>query len=434
LNAPLRQGKISGDEREATLFAMTDEVADLVLQDNYDQTAAISVSKLTATQDAETSARFVRDLEKRGRLQREVEKLPSDETFRELTKTGKGLTRPELAVLLAYAKLDLLANVVASELPDDPWFEALLAAYFPPRAAEGFKDELGRHRLRREIITTQLVNRAVNLAGPLYAFRMRELSNAEPWLAVRAFAIADGAFNLSQLKARIDALDLHVAADVQYRMLADIGGFLRRMGRWYVAHLTDNAALAPIIKLHREGAESLKAHFPGPATGVEAENVAARLEILTAAGAPEDIARDIALLPLLGTVPDIALLAESCGVPFEAATTPFFAVGETARLGQLRAQLVETTTADHWDRLALRRIYDDLFTAQRLMAAEALRDAEGAGITDGRKAVEDWAVKRSEALARAIAFFAEFEQSETPSVGKLSLANSEIQKLAAERG
>ncbi len=433
MNAPLRRGEISWDERDQLLFAMTDKVANLVLQDNYDQTLAISVAQSTAREDLEASARFVRDLERTGRLQRAVEKLPRDEAFREIAKAGGGLTRPEIALLLAYAKLDLLHDVSASALPEDPYFETLLQDYFPPRAVAKFGEELGRHRLKRDIVATQLVNRTVNLAGPLFAFRMRELSNAEPWRAARAFAIADGAFGLSSLKDRIDTLDLKVAAETQYAMMADIGEFLRRVGHWFIAHLPSDAALGPTIDAHSEGTAVLKSLFPSGVTALEAETATARLEALRAAKVPDDIARDVALLPVIAAVPEIVLLAGQCSLPFTAAAGAFIAVGESARLDRLRAQIANVVTSDHWDRLALRRIFDDLNSAQRFLAGEAL-SAAGPIATeeDGAKAAQAWAVKRADALAQAQAFLDEFEQGEAPSIGKLTLANSEIQKLANE--
>src|SRR5262249_43537527 len=151
--------------------------------------------------------RFMRELERRGKLDRAVEFLPDEEEMRRRAQTGKGFTRPELSVALAYAKLDLFAEIIGTELPDDPHFLSTLASYFPDATAKKFPTEVENHRLRREIIATVLANRIVNLGGPLFVHRMKESSGAGDARVARAFIVADGGFGLSALKARIDALD-----------------------------------------------------------------------------------------------------------------------------------------------------------------------------------------------------------------------------------
>ena len=172
MSGPLRRGELTGDDRDTMLAAMTDDIARLVLKDNYDQTLALSVAEKRASHDLDAASRFMRELERAGELDRAVEFLPGDDAMRALAREGRGLSRPELAVLLAYAKLDLSRAVVESALPDDPYFRPLLAAYFPKRAAEHFKSEIPQHRLAREIVATELVNRMVNLAGDRKSTRL----------------------------------------------------------------------------------------------------------------------------------------------------------------------------------------------------------------------------------------------------------------------
>src|SRR6185503_7629154 len=168
MSGPLRRGQLKDQERDSLLAFMTDDVAALVLKDNYEQTLALSVAQLTAARDLDASARFMRELERKGSWIGGVEMRPDDDGLKALMREGRGLTRPELAVLLAYAKLDLRQDVIASDLPADPYLRKLLTAYFPALAIEHVESELNRHRLAREIISTQLINRMVNLAGPLF--------------------------------------------------------------------------------------------------------------------------------------------------------------------------------------------------------------------------------------------------------------------------
>ena len=192
LGGPVMRGALSEDARNSLLASMTDDVAVHVLADNYNQTLALSVAELHAAADLDAHGRLMHDLEVRGKLLRAVEFLPSDAQIKALANDGKGLTRPELCVLLAYAKLDLDAEVLASPLPDDPFFASLLSGYFPPPAVAAFPEEPGRHRLKREIVSTVLINAIVNLAGPPFVLRTREVTGLSSAQVARGFVLSDG--------------------------------------------------------------------------------------------------------------------------------------------------------------------------------------------------------------------------------------------------
>jgi glutamate dehydrogenase len=434
MSGPLRRGGISDAERDSLLTFMAEDVANLVLKDNYDQTRALSVAESTAARDLDASARFIRELERLGKLDRGVEMLPSDEAIRALALENKGLTRPELAVLLAYAKLDLFHEVGTSELTQEDYFSGLLAAYFPPLAVEDFRDELSRHRLAREIIATQLVNRMVNLAGPLFAHRMRELSNAELWQTARAYALADGVFALEALAGRIAELDLKVPAGIQSAMMVDIAELLRRLGLWFIVQLPEGADVASTVETYRTGFLALRGHFSELVSPLEREATEARLARLKESGVPKDVAEDAAILPLLAAVPEIVLLSEAEEVAPQEAAHAYFAVGGLIGLDRLRALAGDIALADHWDRLALRRIVDDLYAAQRLLAGDALRgyaEAKAAAVAGGENAITAWVERRAPEIERTSNFLRELERGGEPTIAKLALANSQIQKLAA---
>ena len=155
-------------------------------------------------------------------------------------------------MLMAYAKLDLDAEILESTLPDDPAFAATLAAYFPQRAAKTFAAELPQHRLKREIISTTLAHRIVNLAGPVFVARMMEMSGASGAEVARAFTLAEGAFGLEALKRRIDALDGKTEAQVQIRLYTEIAEILRRLGLWFLSHVPPKDDLAASIATEYE--------------------------------------------------------------------------------------------------------------------------------------------------------------------------------------
>ena len=424
LSGPYRRGEIDGPKRDTLLAAMTDEVAELVLADNYNQTLALSVADAASARDLDADARFIRELESRGKLDRAVEFLPTDAELATLGHDGKGLTRPELAVLIAYAKLDLDADILASALPDDPALAILLTAYFPKGAAGNFAAELPQHRLKREIVSTSLANSIVNLAGPVFAARMKEMSGSSGAEVARAFVVVEGAFGLDALKKRIDALDGKIDAGLQLQMYAGIAEHLRRVTPWFLGSLAADADLAASVALYRAGFEALR-----PAIEPYEEDKKRIAEL--SQQLPPELARDWALLRRLAVTPEIVHLATSSGYGLGTVAKLYFGVGGLLGLDRLRLLAARIASGEHWDRLAIRRLVDDLFAAQRALAQSLLpRMAKDARPADAAKALLNWAEKHDAALERTRAFLAALESSGDLSIAKLTLANSQIHKLA----
>jgi glutamate dehydrogenase len=430
MGAPLRRGEITPEQRDAMLAAMTDEVARLVLKDNYDQTLALSVAQSRAAKDIDAHGRFMRDLEARGRLDRAVEFLPDDGALRR--RAQEGLTRPELAVLLAYAKLDLKAELIASQLPDDPHFKEALTDYFPPEAARTFANELERHRLKREIVTDALANRVINLAGPVFVLRMKEMSGAPAERIVRAFAAASGAFGLDALKARIDGLDARMEPGAQIGMYADVAESLRRLGLWFISNLPKDGDLGETVALYRRGVEKLRGTFSALVSPLEAQEIEARISALAAAGASPDVADDVGVLPLMAATPEVVLLAHQQGLDLDLVAGAYFAMGSEVGIDRLRSLAARISGGEHWDRLAIRRINDDLYAGQRALTASALAmlPAGKTSRAEGVAAVKQWAGRKADALARAKSFFEALERNGELSIAKLTLANSQIHELS----
>ncbi len=418
LSGPVRRGEIDDQKRNSLLASMTEAVAAHVLADNYNQTLALSVAELGAVQDIDAAARFMRDLESRGQLNRAVEFLPGDAAMMTLAHDHKGLTRPELCVLLAYAKLDLDAQLLDSSLPDDPALEELAAGYFPAALVAAFPYEPSRHRLKREIVSTVLANRIVNLAGPLFGFRMRELSGLPGAEVARAFVMADGAFALSALKERIDALDGKVDAVIQMSLYAAIADHLRRVTPWFLTHVAGDAALGDSVALYRAGVEALRPR-------IVPDVMEDRIAKWRAAGIPDAVARDTALLPAMTAAPDIALLAHDARQPPDQVAALYFALGRTLGLDRLRDWSRQLSPSEHWDRLAVRRLIEDLSATQRLLARRLLA-AEGGG----EAAAHRWAKENKIALDRIEGFVTALESSGELSIAKLMLAASQMRNLA----
>jgi glutamate dehydrogenase len=216
-------------------------------------------------------------------------------------------------------------------------------------------------------------------------------------------------------------------------MMADIAELLRRLGLWFIVQLPQAAAIGDTVEIYRAGYAALKGRFSGLVSPLESRSVEVRIETFTHAGVPVDVAEDVAILPLLAAAPEIVLLAEAEKVAIDSGARAYFSMGALMGLDRLRALAADIVSADHWDRLALRRIVDDLFTAQRLLSAEALRRAREAGDkgpVDGGGAIRAWTKLRQADIERTNDFLGELERGGAPSIAKLALANSQIQKLA----
>jgi glutamate dehydrogenase len=339
------------------------------------------------------------------------------------------LSRPELAVLMAYAKLDLDAEILGCSLADDPALAPSLTAYFPRQAATAFAGELPQHRLKREIISTGLANRIVNLAGPVFAARMKEMSGATGGEVARAFVVAQGAFGLESLKKRIDALDGKIPAAEQNGLYAEIAEILRQLGLWFLMHVGPKDDLAAAIALSRAGVEALRAQYRDFISPEQAEEIEARMA--RAKNVAPELARDIGLLPLLGVAPEIAQLAEESGHSFACVAKIYFGLGGLIGLDRLRLLAGRLAPSEHWDRLAIRRLVDDIFAAQRALAQNLLAGLpKSAGVPGAALALAAWAEKNADALERSKSFLAALESSGELSIAKLTLANSQIHQLA----
>ena len=426
------RGEVTREQRDEILVAMTDDVAAHVLQDNYRQTLAISVAESDAAGELESSQRLIRALEAKGKLDRAVEFLPDDAAFTALKAAKLGLTRPELAVLLAYAKIDLNQALLDSAVPEDPAFADDLAGYFPPQVRTRFAADIQHHRLRRELVATLLCNDIVNRAGPDFTQGIADASGAELAAVARAAAMASGAFRLADLYDRINALDGKIEAAVQIEMHRDTIELLRRQTVWMLRNVAADAPIDQTIARYRDGIDALKGTFAGLVSPLERDAVTARIGKLTAAGVPEDLADEVGALPLFATVADMVSLAGETGIPLDAVAGAYFAAGAALGIDRLREQAARVTPSGHWDALSLTRIEDDLFAVQRLVAAKALKglDAAGAKREQGAAAVQAWADGAKAGITRAQSLIADLERDGAFTAAKLALGTAQLRDLA----
>ena len=432
LNAIVADGDLTEKQRNALLVEMTDEVGSLVLRDNYEQAHALSRSAAMAASMLEVHERYIRHLEQAGVLNRELESLPSDDVLGERKAAGGGLTMPEFAILLSHTKLALADELLASDLPEDPYFAGELERYFPAVLRERFAAQLAGHPLRREIIASRIANDLVNYAGTTFAFRLGDETGAGADEIARAYTAARETFGLPALWAEIEALDGLVPSEPQIAMLLRSRVLLERATRWLLRKRRRPLDVAAAIGRFAPGATTLAATLPillGPADADAAQEQAAEL---TAAGVPSQLADRVSQLVAL--VPSLDLIEISAGSALDVVTVAevYFTLGTRLELHWLRERIVALPRDTRWEAMARAALRDDVYSEQAALTAAVFRAP--AGDRPARELIESWLAENQGAIERSLHVLADIRAGGTFDLARLSVAVREIRNLIHSSG
>ncbi|RYE11022.1 MAG: NAD-glutamate dehydrogenase [Hyphomicrobiales bacterium] len=425
MNTVMRTDKLEMDQRNRFLAALTDEVAALCLRNNYLQPLALSLAERAGLAALPDHRALIETLEERGLLSRAVEFLPDNATLNARSAAGKGLTRPELAVILAYAKNSLYADLLAGKAPDDPYLSHELFRYFPETLSDRYPDSVSSHRLRREVIATVLSNQMINRGGPAYVVKMMAATSADAGQVAAAFCLARDAYGLERLYAEIDALDGQLAGATQLDLYAELQALLERETLWLLRNADFTQPLGDLVLHYAEGVTDvagLGSSLVPP--GLE-KTIAARADGFMAGGAPNALARRFAELAILSYATDIALVAERTKSPIAAAAGAFFGVLDLFGLSGIVEAAEDIVLTDKFDRMALDRGLANLMRAQRDLTVDVL--GFGRGEIDTRLAA--WKQSRPEAIERVVEAVTGLTTGEI-TVSRLSVAAGLLSDLA----
>ena len=375
---------------------MTDEVAGLVLRNNYLQTQALSVLEQRAPERLAEYQSLIRGLERSGNLDRAIEFLPGDDEFLERRKQRLGLTRPELAVVLAYSKIWLSNHLLDSDLPDDPYFASEVQRYFPAPMRKRYSREIPRHRLRREIVATATTNSLVNRMGPVFVARAQEETEADPAAISRAYTIAREIFSMRSVWADIESLDNTVAADVQYGMFFRTSRLLRHTSYWLLREKAGDLHIDNSVRELRAGVEQLTDSIDAVIGGEARAQHDATLAGLAGSGVPEKLARRVARLSLLEPALDIVALARAEHMPVADVARAYFELGVLLGLDWLHGEIDRLVVDGSWQATARSGLRDAAMRAHRELTHQVLNTR---GPKRVGERVERWSAQRADALA-----------------------------------
>ncbi|MFD7232229.1 NAD-glutamate dehydrogenase [Streptomyces sp. NPDC059881] len=427
LNGLVTEGDMTVKQRNKLLAEMTDEVGRLVLRNNYAQNVALANAVAQSPSLLHAHQRFMRRLGREGALDRALEFLPNDRQIRELLNNRHGLSQPELAVLLAYTKITVADELIGTSLPDDPYLRGLLHAYFPKPLRENFTEAVDGHALRREIVTTVLVNDTVNTGGSTFLHRLREETGASIEEIVRAQTAARAIFGLGEVWDAVEALDNEVNADVQTRMRLHSRRLVERGTRWLLGNRPQPLELTETIGFFSTRVEQVWAELPKMLRGADLEWYQGLLEKFMAAGVPEDLATRVAGFSSAFPTLDIVAIADRTDKDALSVAEIYYDLADRLRITELMDRIIELPRADRWQSMARASIREDLYAAHAALTADVLSVGNGASTPEQR--FKAWEEKNAAILGRARTTLEEIQGSDTFDLANLSVAMRTMRQL-----
>lgn len=420
------RGELSHEDRVALVSDVTEDVVERVLADNHDQALVLSQDEEWSVSNLEAYEDLMKTLERHGLLNRELEGLPTTDEIVERSRDGRGLTRPELSVLLAYAKQDLKAALIESDVPDHPDALPDLGAYFPEKVTERFGHLFGDHPLRREIITTVLANRVVNDEGITFVNRLVMETGATRAQVVPAYRLAHRLIGAHERWAAVERLDVDVDPALRRELLDAIDWLVESITRWYLAR-PGEVPSPEELELARDSIADLEASFAEADFDDWRERRVEQIAKLVAAGIPSGLATRHVYHHRLVHAPDIIKLARRSKRDVREVAELFILIGDRYRLDWLERQVEQLGATTRWHRWAIRSLQDDLIRLRRELAEWVLADSAG---LEPEAALEAYARSRSERHARLAQFMQLLAQEASSDLDPLLVAARQIRALA----
>jgi glutamate dehydrogenase len=387
-----RCGKLTNDERKTLLDEMTEEVAQLATRNNYLQGLALSLCEYRGAAETRSIQRLIHWLEGRGQFDRSIHALPDDALLMERISQGEGLTRPEFAVLLAHAKLALYEDILSSRIPDDPYFSAELASYFPSAIRSRFPEEIASHKLKREIISCRLANALINRCGPASAAGPYDEPGITAHAVVAAYVVVSASFRLEELNEAIDALDSSVPIQEQLALYSEVKDVLSDRMDWLARNEDLGGLLARNVDRFSCAVSELEGVHGAALPDKMLEEIRSRESDLKAMGVPIDLARRIASLRYISPTPEILSIADSTGSSLSVVATAYFETQDLLRLPAVFNAARSVSIASDFDQLALDSTLEAIGRSHRELVAEIVNQG------GQPSSVDAWAGRRSRQL------------------------------------
>ncbi|MAZ87091.1 MAG: NAD-glutamate dehydrogenase [Cellvibrionaceae bacterium] len=428
LDGVVGNGDMTEKQRNALLEKMTDTVSDLVLSNNYKQTQAISLAEQQASLRVGEYRRFINHMVESGRLDRELEFLPEDEEIVERQQQGKSLSRPELSVLISYAKVQLKESLADESLTNDEYMAKAVECAFPPALRTKYREQIYSHRLRKEIVATQVANDMINHMGINFSHRLVEATGASAIDVAKAYVTARDIYQLHDFFAAVETLDYKVDSALQYSMQSKMMRKIRRATRWFLRNRRGYLSPEVEVSAFQSQVEELNQALPDLMCGTPKEEWAEDSQKLIEQGIPEELASRASLPATLYSALNIVGAARATEAnPIDVAKV-YFALGDQLGLAWFSNQVSEVTVENFWQAMAREAFMDDLESQMRTLAVSIIRLAGDAMDINGT--IELWAKQHALLVDRWRAMINELQGAPGTDFAMFSVALRELLDLA----
>lgn len=428
LNAVVASGDMTVKQRNKQLADMTDEVADLVLQDNHTQTRTISLAVVHSMNELDIYRRYLNELELTGKIDRALEFLPDNKVIAERRTLGFGLTSPEIAILLAYTKIILKADLLTTDVIVDPYLSQAVKAAFPKPLSEKYKEQMETHSLKPEIIATVLSNELVNDMGVVFLYRVQRETQASTDSIVRAYVIAARAYSLRSLISQADSDNLSVSAATRYEIMAMKIRLARRSARWFLKNSKEQLLdIENTIKIYQEGINKLNEVLPQILIGTQSEEYEQMKQHLEESNVPQKLAWEVASIRNQYSYLDIVAAARENKFDLIDTAKVYFAIGEFLEFSWLREMLNQQPVEKHWDALARGTLRDDLDAQHRKLTVTILQ--ANSKVTDVQAMIDIWAKNNDDFIKRWQAMLTDLKAVTNPEYMMYSVVIRELIQL-----
>jgi glutamate dehydrogenase len=414
LNRLIADGKMTKEQRNKLLEKMTDEVGELVLLDNYEQTQMLSLEASVAQQTMDLFRQYMNDLEKNERLDRKLACLPEDKVLLERKANNKPLTRPEISMLLAYCKMYLKQDILSSNVLDNAYFDKYLVTAFPKPLREKYFDEMKEHSLRREIVATQLCKSITDRMGINFVDRLHRETGASIDFIIRAFSITESIFHMEELWQEITALDYKIDSEMQYRMMLQVYYLIRRGTRWFLRNRKPNIDIQKMIDLFEPDIKKLTKHLPQLLDQPDREAFDAAVDYHKEQHVPEKLAVSIASCNALFTALDIVDATHKHELDLSDMAKTYYQLGNRLELNWIREMINTYAVNDQWDELARAGFRDDIDRIQRKLSVHVLTMKMKDGVERNiDERIDYWLNKHAFISKRWLTLVAEIKSSDS---------------------
>lgn len=430
LNSVVQAGELTQKQRNKILEEMTPQVIELVLKNNQLQNEAISIAVSESEDHVEMHGRLIEELEKSGKLNRTLECLPTKEEIQFRKSKRQGLTRPEIAVLIAYSKNSLKMELLDSKIPEESYALRELKNYFPSMLSTQFSEYLLKHRLKREIIATQWANIAINEMGINFITSLSDETGASAPETIQAFMIAREIFNFAHMRFAVLNLKNTIEVGLQLTLLNDLNRFLRRTTRWFLRNRRTALQVDDNVAAFKTHIQYLFDHLFQFLTEDDQTKWSQQSLYLQELGLPLEIASKMAGLDMMYSALDVVDAAVVHRLSIDQVAPLYFAIGEELSLGWLREQIKEKKVKDHWEAWARAVFRDDLDKYQRDLSVTVLDTCNDPTGKTCEILILTWLQKNHQTLSRWYHLVEELKRIEIPEFTMFSVALRELWDLS----